>query len=80
MATTIGRALGKPLAYVRIPLDGFAAGLNAVFGAPAGDDIITLYSHMEANPTAAVHDPAGWRDLGVTPESLADWAVRQRWA
>jgi hypothetical protein len=28
-----------------------------VFGAPAGDDIITLYSHMEANPTAAVHDP-----------------------
>jgi hypothetical protein len=51
-----------------------------VFGAPAGDDIITLYSHMEANPPAAVHDPAGWRDLGVTPESLADWAARQRWA
>lgn len=80
VAATIGRAVGKALAYVQVPLDGFAAGLNGAFGAPAGDDIASLYAHMEANRTAAVRDPAGWRDLGVAPESLADWAARQRWA
>jgi hypothetical protein len=57
-----------------------SAGLNGAFGAPAGDDIASLYAHLGAHRTAAVRDPAGWRDLGVNPESLAGWTARQRWA
>jgi NAD(P)H dehydrogenase (quinone) len=80
VAATIGRAIGRTVGYVQIPLEGFAAGMNGAFGVPAGDDIAALYAHMEANRTVAVRDPAGWRDLAVEPETLADWAARQRWS
>lgn len=80
MATHLGDHLGLPMAYARIPLDGFAAGLNAAFGPPAGDRIAELYAALEDQPDAMADGAEGMARLGVAPESLAAFAARQTWA
>lgn len=80
LAALLGNHLGRPMAYARIPLDGFAAGLNAAFGPPAGDRIAELYAALEDQPDAMADGAEGMARLGVTPESLAAFAARQTWA
>lgn len=79
LVTTLSGRIGKPVAYAQIPLDGFAAGLNAAFGAPAGDRIATLYRRLEIDPHGLSVDGSSQAALGVTPESFADFAARQAW-
>ena len=75
----LGERLGKTIAYHRIPLDAFAAGLDDVLGAPAGERVASLYARLDHEPRAmdSGHDAA--RVLGVTPEPFVDFVARQDW-
>lgn len=79
VAALLGRRLGRPVTYVYMRPDEFAVALNAVFGPPVGDDIADLYRRMAETPDVMKRDPAGWADLGVTPESAEAWIARQAW-
>lgn len=79
IAAAIGRAAGREVRFVEVPREQFAASLNAVFGAPAGDHIAALYEHLATQPEAAAIEPAEWAPLGVTPESADAWAARRKW-
>lgn len=79
LTSAIGAALGRTVRYQEVPLESFAAGLNAAFGPPAGDHIAGLYRAMQTRPDAMARDPDGWAELGVQPESVEAWAARQPW-
>lgn len=72
--------LGRTIAYRRIPLDGFAAGLDQAFGPPAGQRIASLYARLDTEPDAMAVEPASFGLLGVTPEFFAAFAARHSWA
>ena len=80
MAAMLSAHLGHEITYATIPLPGFAAGLNASFGPPAGDRIAELYAHLAAHPDAMADGAEGLARLGVTGESFADFIARQRWS
>jgi len=75
-------ALGRSVRYQAIPIDAFAAGIDAALGAPAGTEIAKLYRWAEANPDAQVGAhvwPAPIADLGVVRTRLDDWIRAQDW-
>jgi NAD(P)H dehydrogenase (quinone) len=80
VAATLTSVLGREVRYVRIPAAALADGLNAMYGAPAGDDIAALYTTMASEPEVMRRDPTGWTELGVTPETFEAWARRQDWS
>jgi len=80
LAEAVGAHLGRPVGYAEVPLAGFAAGLNAAFGPPAGDRIAELYAHLAAHPDALADGAAGMADLGVAPESFAAFVARNAWS
>jgi len=80
VAATLSARLNRPVDYAQIPLDAFAASLNASFGPPAGDRIAELYAHLAAHPDAMADGAEGLARLGVTGESFADFAARQDWS
>jgi uncharacterized protein YbjT (DUF2867 family) len=80
LCAQLARHLGRPIRYQRIPLDGFAAGLDQAFGPPAGQRIASLYARLETEPDALAVDPAAWSFFGVTPETFAAFAARSNWA
>lgn len=79
IAAALAAHLGHPVAYVPIPLDGFAASLNAAFGAPAGDRIAELYANLVADPAAMSEGLADLARLGVAPESVEAFIARNHW-
>jgi len=79
LASVIGAAAGRPVRYQELPLEAFAASLNAAFGPPAGDHIADLYRLLRADPQIMARDPAGWAELEARPETAEAWAARQRW-
>lgn len=79
LTAALSARLGRPMAYARIPLDSFAAGLNAAFGAPAGDRIAELYALLDSHPEAMADAP-DMAVLGVAAEPFAAFAARQTWA
>ncbi|MDX2236055.1 MAG: NmrA family NAD(P)-binding protein [Hyphomonadaceae bacterium] len=79
VAAALSVRLGKPIAYQATPLDAFAAGLNAQFGAPAGDRIASIYARLVEEPDALAVGDAAARALGVAPEDIADFARRNAW-
>jgi nucleoside-diphosphate-sugar epimerase len=79
IAALLSDRLARPVTYAQIPLDGFAAGLNASFGPPAGDRIAELYAHLAAHPTSMADGADGLKRLGVGAESFADFIARQSW-
>jgi uncharacterized protein YbjT (DUF2867 family) len=80
LAAIIAAHLGRPVGYRQIPLEGFAAGMNAAFGAPAGDRIAELYAHLADNPETLADGAAGMAGLGVRPETFAAFVARSRWS
>lgn len=80
IAALLQAQLGRPVSYAPIPLDAFAASLNAAFGPPAGDRIAELYGHLVTDPKSMTDGAEGLAHLGVTGESFADFIARQRWA
>lgn len=76
----LGQRLGRPITYQRIPLDGFAAGLDHAFGPPAGQRIASIYARLDADAAAMAVDPASTSFLGVAPESFASFAARHDWS
>ncbi len=79
MAARLSSHLGQPVAYAPIPLPDFAAGLNAGFGAPAGDRIAELYAHLAAHPDMMADGAEGLAKLGVVGESFDSFVARQKW-
>ena len=80
LAAILQKRLGRAVAYQRLPLNTFAAGLNQAFGPPAGDRIASLYAHIEDDPTAMNVRHQAAEEVGVEPESFAEFAARQKWA
>lgn len=72
----LASVLGRPITYDAMPLDVFAAGLNAAMGAGVGDDIADYYRHLHDNSQALARGAEAAAKLGVQPESLAEWAAR----
>jgi len=79
LAGVLAERLGRPVTYSRIPLEGFAAGLNAAFGPPAGDRIASIYQQLEAHPQAMDAGQTAAHVLDVRAESFADFAARNDW-
>jgi NAD(P)H dehydrogenase (quinone) len=79
VAALLGRAMGLELTYAPLPLPAFAAGLNAVMGAPNGDDIADTYAHLPQVPWA-MQGNEGNAALGVVAESFEAWFARQDFA
>ncbi len=79
LADILSAPVGRPLTYQALDLDQFAAGLNAAFGAPTGDDVADIYRHLSERPDALARDTSPWTEIGVEPESAAAWAARQTW-
>lgn len=76
MASALAAHLGHPVGYAEIPLPDFAAGLNAAFGAPAGDRIAELYADLAQHPASQSDGQDGLARLGVTGETFADFLSR----
>ncbi len=76
VAALLAGALGKPVRFETLDPAMLAAGLNAAFGAPAGDDIADLYRHLPLVPEAFAAGP-GNAALGLQAESFASWFGRQ---
>ena len=82
LAARFTAALGRPVRYQAIPIDAFAAGLDAALGAPAGTEIAKLYRWVEANPRAQVGAqewPESLARLGVARTRLDGWIRAQDW-
>lgn len=79
LAAAFSRAVGRPLRYQPLPLDAFAANLNATFGPPAGDRIAENFRWLEDHPNAMRVDGTAATRLNVKPEPFDDWAARQAW-
>jgi NAD(P)H dehydrogenase (quinone) len=79
LTAVVERAVGRPVAYQKLPFEPFAAGLNAGFGAPTGDDIADMYRHLQQNPEALLRDDSAWSELGLAPATAAKWAAGQTW-
>ncbi|MGG5822752.1 NmrA family NAD(P)-binding protein [Falsiroseomonas sp. HW251] len=75
VAALLGKALGKPVGYAPLDLALLAEGLNASFGAPAGDDIAALYRHLDQAPDALAHG-ADNAALGIEAETFVEWFAR----
>lgn len=72
----IGAGLGRDLSYQPIPPAGFAQGMNAAMGAPAGDRLASIYAWLEDHPTSMTVDTAQAARFGVTLEKARDFAAR----
>jgi NAD(P)H dehydrogenase (quinone) len=79
LARRIGRHIGREIQYVQIPFDDFAAGINAGFGAPAGDDIADMYRYVDRHRSALTLRPDTAAALGVQAESIEAFLERHRW-
>lgn len=82
LATTIGKALGRPVIYVAVPHDQFEAGLNASFGPTVGAAIAGFYQYMTdpARSDSLNVDLAAVRaELPVPQTSLEAWANQVPW-
>lgn len=58
VAALLSARAGRPVRFLTIPLNEFAAGLNAAFGPPAGDDIADLYRFAAEHQDALVSESA----------------------
>jgi len=79
LADAVGAAAERPVRFVEMPLEAFSAALDQAFEPPAGPRIAALYRHFRERPDAGALNPDGWAMLEVEPESVAEWARRQRW-
>lgn len=80
LSTRLGKRMGHPIQYQRIPLDGFAAGLDQAFGPPAGQRIASLYARLEQEQNAMAVELASTAFLGVMPETFAAFVSRHHWS
>lgn len=80
LSKRLGDRLGRPVRYQRIPLEGFAAGLDHEFGPPAGQRIASIYAGLDAEPAAMAVDPTSAAFLGVSPEDFSTFAARHSWS
>ncbi|MEZ4317236.1 MAG: NAD(P)H-binding protein [Myxococcota bacterium] len=75
VAATLADALGRPVQYVDVPSDGFAAGAREA-GMPelAVDVLVSLYGAVKSDVFAHT-DPRLQQVLGRPPVRFADWSV-----
>jgi NAD(P)H dehydrogenase (quinone) len=80
MAEILADHLGRPVAYQRLPLEHFAAGMNQAYGAPAGDRLAEPYRWLEREPEAMARDGEAARLLNVHTESFVEFVRRSDWS
>lgn len=73
LAAQVGAALGHSVTYDEVPLSGFAQGIDAAFGPPAGERLASLYAELETSPDFMTSDPSVARDLGLTLQTAQDF-------
>jgi NAD(P)H dehydrogenase (quinone) len=81
IAAELSIAVGRPVAYVPVPLADFAAALNAAFGSRMGDEITAFYAWIQkqaVSPLAVDPKPA-LTELPIRPTAFAEWAKAQDW-
>jgi NAD(P)H dehydrogenase (quinone) len=76
LAREISNGLGREMNYVFIPPAGFAGGLNAAMGAPAGDRIASIYARLAEFPTSLYADATEAVHRGVELETARSFASR----
>lgn len=80
LASILSDRLGRSVSYMRVPLDGFAAGLNQALGAPAGDRVASLYARLDVEPDAMAVEDEARTLLQVEPENFAAFVARHDWS
>jgi uncharacterized protein YbjT (DUF2867 family) len=81
-AERLGRALGRPVRYLGLPIDAFEQGLRAALGPETGAAIAATYrwDAEHGDGRRNVVDPAPLVDLlGGPLTTLEEWAARQSW-
>lgn len=82
IASGIGEALGREVAWVPLDPGAFGAALVPVMGAEAAEMLADDYRLMAGRPSAAglrADLDAAPRELGVSLTSVAEWARTQDW-
>lgn len=79
LADIVGAASGRPVRYLPLEPEAFAAGLAAQFGPEAAQEIGAVYARAAQAPDSLIRSEEPWRRCGVEPETPESWASRQVW-
>ncbi len=81
ISEVISKELGKPLNFVSVTPNDFEQQISPAFGELAGREISNLYRYVESNRETLTQKAFldSQEKLGVTPESLEDWAKSVNW-
>lgn len=84
LAEMLSARLGRLISYYPIPLEGFAAGLNAALGEPVGTEIARLYGWFSGEGSACLavddHDRMEAEHmLTVKPRRFSEWINTVDW-
>lgn len=74
LAAILAAHLRRPVAYQRLPLAHFAAGIDQAFGPPAGERLASIYARLDVEPDAMAVAADG--ELGVRAETFAAFVER----
>ncbi len=81
IASAISNAIGKQINFVSVAPDDFEKQLAPAFGDLAAKEISNLYRYVDTNKENLVaKDFKNTQDLlGVTPQTIQDWATSINW-
>ncbi|CCV11874.1 NmrA family NAD(P)-binding protein [Mesorhizobium sp. STM 4661] len=81
MANILSGIVDREVGYYPVPLANFAAGLSAVIGKDAADQVAANYAWVHRQrPTLLAVDPSDTLSmLPITPTPFADWAKARDW-
>lgn len=81
MANILSDIVGRKVGYYPVPLADFAAGLSAMLGKDAADQVAANYAwvHRQRSTLLAVDTSETLSMLAIKPTSFIDWAKAQDW-
>ncbi|PDQ22200.1 NmrA family protein [Mesorhizobium sanjuanii] len=81
MANILSDIVGRKVSYYPVPLADFAAGLSAMLGKDAADQVAANYAwvHRQRSTLLAVDSSETLGMLPIKPTPFADWARAQDW-
>jgi len=82
LAAAIGKAVGRRVSYLPLPIEHFEAGLSAAFGGETGSALANLYRYM-TNPAQGdilnIDLKAVRTELPVQQTTIEKWAAQTPW-
>lgn len=81
MANILSDIVGRKVSYYPVPLADFAAGLSAMLGKDAADQVAANYAwvHRQRPTLLAVDSSETLSMLPIKPTPFSDWAKAQDW-